>query len=1378
MSDYIPPLGNLANLTFIGDYSPPLGNVVDLDLSKIIKYGYLTATTDSVNSDITCHHYIWEKTLTLHSITDSVTLDFNVKINDGLWYTTPTTVTFNFLDARYLISNGNHVPFIFSPINVPVKFVTFSSTTHVTSEFQLLGTPGDHTKGILSATTDVTVEFLILPNDGLWYTIPISSVIFAFLDSAYTVPGTTALPFAFTPLTTQPALFKLKIVTDSVTIQLSVQVYATNDSLLTYTLPTTGLFTCFFARRSDLIWLSSLSSILSTIIGKFIALRTGVLAGTTLTPTSLIQIKVPIPITATLSSTVSTNIFVYINGLVPIRITATLARVLANVTSAISLSKWDHVQGAIAFNTKNCSVIFNLYRAPVGNWLSTTANSTDLFNAIHLVGRLNITLATTTSIFRTVHLVGILDSNTNCIFYLTGKVPIRIYLTITLVTGTVIWIPLKELVAEFSIDYSIDGSNSVEHIQDISYFGEARNLFDNSHSLSYFLDAPNDLPIVQNLDYSCNLSRLNLVTQLEYVLEGLADEHNYVLQQYSANLKDLAIFEILEYLVEIAVDNDNSISNSYSNILLAAGYTNEISSSIIVEEQTNEAHFYWDLDTINLYQDSYSVNYEIQSPTTAVINIIPDTPVAIIRLLASLSAVLQSSTSSIIIEIFLHIVEPRNITLSFITDDSLFYNKGYSVLRLTLDVQIHDDYVLFTAVTIYGSLFANTGNILRAIRGYTLLTLTANLITDKSNLLSPPTTGHFLLTAASTYFVYADMNTGSICVNIFGVGASVGSLYVSGNPNESYNITDPITHKILRYWYALGVIFNGMIINPYALRTEIITPIVVCRFIALIPEPVYLTLASSLNSIIFNGKGFIRVTLNFNVVLDNISCRLELGYTNTYIQMDLIFNNVGKNLILKTPIRIYVDFRANTNNSHSDIIIRLANLGKIQSSTPDAISLMWAVQVVGTLECLLDDVLNLLELRIPFGITFAGDTGYPTGEINLKVPIAITVRFDCAFDNALGGFRLRNPSVGTLESITAFMLPKILISSITGRLATVTNNNIHADFYIVNRDAQIFDLDLNSEDCSSKFKTRITTYVRVNLSMSDNYSIITMKAPIHNILDFRTSTVRIIPTFVLRNGKATFIVIEHFLPDAISQIYLYHPLIGFFNITLNDIFLNCEIKVPEKYLLDFTPDIETALANIRGGIPVLGYIDCFIGNDTGYFRVSHIMGSMYIYPPVIQRVEFKLSVALRISVTISRILDNISFRVNGRVETVGTFIAITVSEYKEEDSEFDHSLMPSQQQKSGVKSLFRLFTYILPTAISGRLLSSASIVIPNFVLNNPTNGLRFNIHVTAFGNINLVSLIQFEFVIETEGLRICEIALNLKATSGIIISECTESLSQ
>jgi hypothetical protein len=1229
----------------------------------------------------------------------------------------------------------------------------------------------EKTLNLVVTTDDIVTDVHIAPNEGLWYLVPQQPIVFAFIDDTYTIPGAANVPFTFTPLTVQFKFLKFTVTADNVSIDLELFTQDIRDRFITYTLPTVGLFTAFFARPAFFTWISSLATILPLFACKYIPPRTANIFSTLANGSCSISGIVPIPVTGTLAATLGyTSCSVL--GIVPIRIYIIFSTTLDNITPTFSLLRWDSVQGSFDCNTGSCSVIFNLYKAPVGNWLSTTENNTDLFTAVHLVGRLNSILAVNTSIFRTVHIVGILDSNTNCVFYLTGIIPIRIYLTLDFTTGTVIWVPLKEMIAEFSIDYYLDASDSIEHIQDISYFGDARNLFNNVHILTYINDAPNDLPIIQNLNYLSNLTSSEIIVNEEYALEGLADEHNYILQQYSVNLKESVIFEVLEYLVEVSLNKSNVITNSYSNILVSTEYINEISSSIIVEEQTDEAHFYWDLDTINLYQDSYSVNYELQSPTAAIINIVPDTPVTIIRFLVSLGAVIQGFTSSINVEIFLHIMEPKTIDLSFITDDSLFDSRGYSVLKIIIDAHTHNDYSLFSIVTFYGRLSITTASVISVIRGGIPTLISMNLITNKDVSL---TTGHFLLTAASNYLVYINIDTGSVQANIFGVGANLGSLFVSGNPNEVYNLTDPITHKILRYWYALGVIFNGMIINPYALRAEIITPMVVCRFVALIPEPRQLTLALNLSPVIFRGRGYIRVTLIFNVILNNINGVFTLGYTNTKLQMDLFTAISRSTLSLTTPIRIYVDFRANTGDIHSDIFIRLSSLGKLQSDTLDSTSRIWGVQMVGTFDVVSRNVIPILELRIPFGITLAGDTGCPLGNIDLKVPIQINIRFDCAFDNALGGFKLRNPIVGSLETTTAFMFPKILISSIIGRLSTVTNNYLYINFYLKHRDLQTLELDLELEDCSSKIKGRIITNFRINLTMSDNYSIIMMKAPIYNVLDFRTSLFDNIPTFVLRNGKATFVIIEKLLPNSIAQIYCYYPLIGFFNVVLNDVFLNLKIKVPERYLVDFTPDTVTAFFDIRMAIPVFGYVNGLIHNDLSYFRGSATLGIMAIFPPAIKIVSFKLSVAVRISVKFLSTLELINFRLNSWVDVVGILSGINEELFKEEDPQFDHQLMLNQQQRSGVTSLFRLFTYVMPTAISGRLLQFLPNVFPNFVLNNPTNGIRFNVYVTAYGNINLVSLVQGEFIIETEDLRSCEIILNLKATSGIITSQLKNS---
>ena len=438
---YTPPNGNAIHFNLIGPYYPPSGSAINFDL-----LGGIQLTLDSTLESSSAYFQLLasasERELSLVTATQDISPTILVKSNDGLYYTVPTSVLFNFTDDGYEQPNGRVVPFQFNKFYVNFFEIRMNPTLQDSTLSGII--TGIPENALASLLDNATAEFLchfydpyvgtlsfttdtVSRSFNLTHITPRTGVLSKTLDNVTLsiIAVCQSLSTVDLSLVTQDAVSDISLET---AIAIDVNLSANTESVSS----DVSLKTAFAV---DVTIDANTGSATYRQWLNFYAPITGTLSFTTLTPSipirlvfvktnavyldaflsdaiALFNLTIPLPITGNLEPTLQDII---LNGTLIVRAPLQLSldgntesvssnvqiivpeaislRVLANtgtISSSISLYNYPPTSGNLSSTVSiNTRANFVLLKQLFGRWESFLDDSTSSARALTFVGTLH-----------------------------------------------------------------------------------------------------------------------------------------------------------------------------------------------------------------------------------------------------------------------------------------------------------------------------------------------------------------------------------------------------------------------------------------------------------------------------------------------------------------------------------------------------------------------------------------------------------------------------------------------------------------------------------------------------------------------------------------------------------------------------------------------------------------------------------------------------------------------------------------------------------------------------------------------------------------------------------------------------------------------------
>lgn len=899
----------------------------------------------------------------------------------------------------------------------------------------------------------------------------------------------------------------------------------------------------------------------------------------------------------------------------------------------------------------------------------------------------------------------------------------------------------KQFDGFISMEYELNSSEQRHSILNFAHFGNARNLFSNDITVSYIADLVNQFESDHTLEHSLVLRAWDARFNIQQPLIAASLEHFSTYQIYQAFVKSEYFFNNLFYDV-IATPAVVGVNQEYSAIyktlenFIQTNYVRDYSDFVQGFPLSSNLDVFWDADSI------YEMSYDLEAPTEGVMDANTGSAASLFRLLSELGLIFDVVLADVTPNINLRIIETVYATLNSTTNSVSTNIRGYTTLKLSIAATTPNVVSKFLIYSFIGSWNSTLAAASSNFRGF----IEARAILDgklAGDVVNPVVTvsANFRLTTVLSHAAVLNSTLSSVIPNITGIGHSVARLLVSGEPNSKYNVQRPGTTKIDYYWYELGVVFEGMFTHPYGVKIKASTANASAAFRLSIPEPRYLTLASTLDNVSRNFKGWIPSRGILRSTLSSVKITADIRFSIFKLALAVTTANSSGNFELFTVTRTFINFTLNPGNAAGLFLARTESVGKLQALTGSASSAIYGSHVTGRLAAT-TFVSARFELRFPTIFNIALVTESPQGDIRLKTPINVQGLFYHVTDSVKGGFKARAAIVGTLSARTDFVKPIFIFPSNVGEWHSYTQTQMEVNIYMVNRDAQVLILAANTGNATSRIKGFAPVQASVDIQLHNDYSIIWGKAPIQNPFKMILQTANVVPDIRMHNTKAFLIVIEKTLPSATGGFFLYHPIIGRINPVLPNITFDMQMVVPLRYFVDFTPRTAFALSAIQLMVPTYGIIDAKIGGDFANIRALTYYGKLNpktanVSPDIrlftITKTEGKLKITTA----------NVSIRFIGKIDAAGRIVGQTANSAAE----------------------FVLHTPIIPKPVSGTISRTLANATSKIYLSNPTNGMRIASTTNLTSDIRLVSLVQgtMDLILKDDRVKEWEIFNGSKA---------------
>lgn len=906
---------------------------------------------------------------------------------------------------------------------------------------------------------------------------------------------------------------------------------------------------------------------------------------------------------------------------------------------------------------------------------------------------------------------------------------------ITFQTVYDIYLP-QEFDTSFFLSYGLDSETDEKSLISISYFGESRNRFDSVEYLESPIYSSKRFYIASNQTYEAFYQSWTVATTFEYSLDTAENRYMSFIQEYLSTYDKSFTLYGLSYDLPSSDSVIYPFTVSSENSLHELDSFNVITSDALLAKGDVLFHLIHDLDSKESKDLIFDIDYSLESPSVSVLKSITEDCSSMFRLFSETGAVLKVVTESIkpLFEISVKVY--NLVRISSITSESYFEGTGYHVVRVNFKSIAPDIITNIVMAGFYSRLSSEVSSCESDIKIYTRAEIILKGILDTYPSI---TTARIQLLSSSLTRLTFFVSTESIKPFITGIGHSVARLFVSGDPDSKYNV---ITNsKTEYYWYALGIKFDGLLFQPVSLTLDPKLDSVKARFVIKLAEHIYANMSTILQDSTSKVKIRIPIYLKMVNTLDEIKLNLSLKYFRATSEILIKPDSVKSEILLKTITRTEVSLVINTPSSTSSFILRTECIGKLTSTTSIGKSNIVLAHTAGTLYALVYASARI-EARIPFYGTMLSKLDNIVTKLRLSNPESYTVFFTLSTESISGGFKAVTKIVGTLNSTTQFVIPRVFSPSETGTLISHLVG-VEPAIYIKHRDAQISELFSNLESITSDIKIYVPSKGVFRTTLRNDFMMGSGKVPEPLTLSMKVITQSANVSIRLHNSKITLITFEKKTEPSKAIFRLYHPIAFSIKALLQPVYPSIKLEIPIRIDVSLLLKTESSSSIIKAHIPVYGTMD--MKTPLVIPRIKALTFYL-LFRNTLEKVKPDIKILTIVHITckmLIKVSSDTSISIKGKIDAAGLIDAKTANS----------------------SALIRLNSFVPPPSYELNLTGDLSSVVSKFLLSNPTNGMRIDGGTEVFALFKTVIPTLVSANLETNPLRDLEVFLNHKATS-------------